>query len=261
MNLALLLDLGRARRRLVLGLLAGLAALTVMYLALYPTMKEQLELFAGEMPDAMRALIGDADLATPEGYLRSEVFALTAPLLVTALAIATAVALARSERDLTLTSVFTTPLSRRALATTHLVASLLVAVAGGAVVLAAILVGAPAAGAEVGLGAIAAATVHLVVFAAALGAVAFAVAAATGSPTAGLGVGWGLLVASFAANGVAEMLDGLGWLADVSVWGWYGGGAALTDGFDPTGLALLASLGVAASLVGIARFDGRDLDL
>lgn len=261
MNVPLLLDIGRARIRLVTGLLVGLAALTVMYLAMFPAIKDQLDLFAAELPDAMKALIGDADLSTLEGYLRSEVFALTAPILVAALAITTAVALTRAERDLTLTPFFNAPISRLRLASTHLASSLLVAVTGGAVVVVAILAGTPLAGSGVEVARVLAATAHLTVFAAAMGAVAFGVAAATGSPAAGLGAGWGLMLVSFVANSVAELVAGAGWLADVSPWSWYGGGAALTHGLDAGGIGLLVALGGAAAATGLLVFRRRDLGL
>ena len=259
MNFALLVDLARARWRFVVGLSVSLVGLSVLYLGMYPTLREQLEVFARGLPDAIRALIGDADLGTPEGYLCSEVFAITAPFLVAALAITIGVSLARSERDRTLISMFAAPLSRRTLALTHLTWTLVVALAGATVVLVTTVVGADLAGMGVSVAAIAAATLHLAAFSSAMGAVAFAGAAATGSPAVGLATGWGVTVAAFVTDSVSHLVDSAAWLADVSPWGWYGGGVALSEGVDPLGVGLLLTLTALAASFGIIAYGRRDL--
>lgn len=43
--------------------------------------------------------------------------------------------------------------------------------------------------------------------------------------------------------------------------GWYGGGAALTDGFDPIGIVLLLALTAVADTIGVTVIDRRDLNL
>jgi len=114
--IALAVDLLRSRRTLLLGICAGLLAVAIGYLALYPSFEEQLQTFADDLPDAYKALLGDIDLATPEGYIRSQVYSLIAPLLIAGAAIAVGSGLARAERDQTLAVLAVTPLPRRSLA-------------------------------------------------------------------------------------------------------------------------------------------------
>lgn len=121
-------------------------------------------------------------------------------------------------------------------------------------------IGAPLAGAEVGIGAIIAATVPFVGFTWATATVAWVTGAGTGAPGAASGAGWAFVAVSFLANSIGEVVPSASWLTDVSPWGWYGAGAAITDGFDPMSLLLFA-LAVVLVPLGIALFRRRDLQL
>lgn len=256
----LLLDGLRARARVLLALTFGLVALSVAYLAIYPQLEGQLQAFAGDLPEVYDALLGDADITTPEGYVRSQVFSLVAPLLVSGVAIGAGASLARAERDLTLGATYAAPVHRRTLAGARVALVAAVALLGGVAVVVGVVVGAPLAGADVALDAVVAATVPLVGLALFAGAVAWAVGAATGAPGAALGAGWALVGLSFVANSAGALVGDLAWLTDASPWGWYGAGAALTEGFDPASLLLFAGAAVAVVL-GLVAFDRRDLHL
>lgn len=256
----LLLDGLRARRRVLVGALLGLVALAVGYLSLFPQLEEQLQAFAGDLPEFYTALIGDADFSRPEGYVRSQVYALVAPFLASGLAIAAGAGLARSERDVTLTTTYAAPVSRRALALAQLGVAWSVALVSGVAVVVGVQLGAPLAGADVGLSGIIAATVPLVGLAGLSGTVAWAVGAATGAPGAATGAGWGLLGLAFVSNSIGELVTDLGWLSNVSPWSWYGAGAPITDGFDPVSLLLFA-LAALVAVVGVVAFQRRDLQL
>lgn len=257
----LLRDLFRSRRRLVVGLLAGLAAFVLLYLAIFPSLQEQMAAFSADLPDAMRAFIGEADIATPEGYIRSQAFSLSAPLLVSALAIAAGVAMTKSERDRTLTSVYFAPVSRTTVALTHAALVVLVSLAGGVVVALAVVVGGPLADAQVGLAHLAGACLHLAALATAMGAVAFGAANWTGSPATGNAAGWGLVAASFLANSIASLVDDLAWLGDAQPWGWYGSGAPIDTGVVWGDLGLLFGLAVLGIAAGVRGYVRRDLQL
>lgn len=256
----LVLDALRARRVALVAVLLGLLAISVGYLALFPQLEEQLQAFAGEIPEFYDALVGDADFSTPAGYVRTQVYALVAPLVAAGAAIAAAAGLARQERSVTLTPSYLAPVSRSTLALAHVLAAWVVGLVAGVGVFVGVLIGAPLAGAEVPVVDILAATLSMVGFTWAAAAVAWAVGAATGSPGVASGAGWAFVAVAFLANSVGEVVTDLSWLTEASPWGWYGAGAPVTEGFDPMSLLLFA---VALLLlpVGVSLFAHRDLQL
>lgn len=256
----LVLDALRARRVALVVLVLGLLAISVGYLALFPQLEEQLQAFAGDVPDFYDALVGDADFSTPAGYVRTQVYALVAPLIAVGVAIAAAAGLARQERTVTLTSVYLAPISRSGIAGAHLLAAWSIGLAAAIGVFVGVVIGGPLAGAEMSIGAIVAATVPFVGITWAAAAVAWVVGAATGAPGAATGAGWAFVAVSFLANSVGEVISSASWLTNVSPWGWYGAGKAVTDGFDPMSL-LLFVLAFALVPLGLSLFKHRDLQL
>ena len=257
---ALVLDTLRARRAGIIVVLLGLLALSVGYLSLFPQLEEQLQAFSGDLPEFYDALIGDADFATPAGYVRSQVYALTAPLIAAGVAISVANGLAKQERAVTLTPTYLAPVSRAQLALSHLAAGWGIGLAAGIGVFVGVAIGAPVAGADVGIVDVLAATVPFVGLTWAAASVAWTVGCATGAPGAGTGAGWAFIAVSFLLNSVGEVVPDLEVLTDISPWGWYGAGAAVTDGFDPSSL-LLFVLAIALVPVGTSLFARRDLQL
>lgn len=256
----LVLDALRARRVAVVAVLVGLLAISVGYLAVFPQLEEQLQSFAGELPEFYDALVGDADFSAPAGYVRTQVYALVAPLVAAGVAIAAAAGLAKQERAVTLTPLYLAPVSRATLAAAHLLAAWGVGLAAAIGVFVGVVIGAPLAGAEVGIGAIIAATVPFIGFTWAAAAVAWVVGAGTGAPGAASGAGWAFVAVSFLANSIGEVVPSASWLTDVSPWGWYGAGEAITDGFDPMSLLLFA-LALVLVPLGVVLFRRRDLQL
>jgi ABC-2 type transport system permease protein len=257
----LAIDLLRSRRVLLLGVCGGLLLVSIGYLALYPSFDDQLQTFAEDLPDAYKALIGDADLASPAGYIRSQVYSLMAPLLISGAGIAAGSSLARSEREKTLATLAVLPLSRRRLAGAWwLLIGLIVGVCGVAAFVG-VVVGSPLAGADVGIDRILLATIPMTVLGALVGTVALLVSSLTGTPGAATGVGWLTVAAAFLANSLAELLDSLSWLGRLSPWAWHGAGQAITGDFDVSSLLLLVVSNAVIGAVAVAVFDRRNLHL
>ena len=74
----------RERRRSLLWWTLGLVALVVLNVAFYPSVRDDPALsdYAKDLPESVRALFagGELDIASPAGYLNSQIFALMAPL-------------------------------------------------------------------------------------------------------------------------------------------------------------------------------------
>ena len=259
--IVLALDHLRARRIVVVGAAAALVALALMYLALFPSLEDQLSSFAADLPDSVTAFIGDADFATANGYLRSQVYSLVSPLLLCGVAIAAGAGLARSERDQTLTATFVTPVRRRDIAGSWVVVVTAIAAIGSAAVILGASLGGPIAGTDVGLTRVVLATSSLFALVVLAGATAVAVSSVSGSPGAALGAAWGLVGVSFLATSVSNLVDALSWLEAVSPWSWYGTGEALERDFDTLGLVLLLVAAAVVATVAVAAFERRDLNL
>lgn len=257
----LAVDQLRARRVTVGATALGLFGLALMYLALFPSLEDQLSSFSEDLPDSVTALIGDADFATANGYIRSQVYSLVSPLLLCGVAISAGAGLARTERDQTLTGTFVTPVRRRDITISWLAVVTAIAAIGSAAVVVGVAVGGPIAGADVGLGRVVLATASLLALVVLAGSAAVAVSASTGSPGGALGTAWGLVGISFLATSVSSLVDGLSWLEEVSPWSWYGTGEALERDFDALGLLLLVVAAAFAAAFAVRSFDRRDLHL
>ena len=72
--------------------------------------------------------------------------------------------------------------------------------------------------------------VHLILFAAFLGALAYAVGAATGRKSLAIGLGVGLAVLGYIANGIIPQSEGLGWVRNLSPFQWLNGDHPLRSG-------------------------------
>src|ERR1043166_7671131 len=82
----------RQSRRALIGWSAGLVLLSVVMLSVYPTVHESAARFNDllrDYPDAFKAFFGvsNLDYSTGTGYLTSELFGLTLPLVLLVLAI------------------------------------------------------------------------------------------------------------------------------------------------------------------------------
>src|SRR5262245_6353604 len=118
MTTEVLVESVRERRRSLAWWLLGLAALTALTIAFYPSIRDDPALsdYAENLPESLRALFagGELDLTSPAGYLNSQLFALTAPLIFLIFAIGNgAGAVAGEEERGLLDLILAQPLRRR----------------------------------------------------------------------------------------------------------------------------------------------------
>lgn len=259
--IALFIDLLKSRRTLLFAICFALLFTSIGYLALYPSFEGQLQGLAEDLPDAYKAFIGDADLNSPEGYIRSQVYSLVAPLLIAGLTITAGASLARAERDQTLAVLATTPLSRWHLAGAWWLYIAATGMIGGLMSVIGVTIGSPLAGADISFRAIILATLPMLTFGILIGTVALLTSALTGAPGTATGVGWVTVLVSFLANSLSELIDGLGWLSNINPWSWHGAGAAITGDFDGAALAYLVLSTAVVAVFALARFARRDLHL
>lgn len=252
---------GRQRRSLVLWSVA-VAAVSAIYAGFWNLMGDPAEFTAliEGMPDGLVTALGYDAIGTPTGYLESTVFGLLGPVLLLVFGIGFgARVLAGEEEQGTLELEVALPVSRRRVALERFLAleiqlALLTGVLG--LVVAGVVVAVDMA---VALDGVLAAVLGLFLLTSAIGTVALAAGAVTGRRGIALAVGAGLAVVAFMADALAPLLENGDWLAGVSPFGWYLGGDPLVEGLDLGGNALLLALTGVALLIGVARFERRDL--
>jgi ABC-2 type transport system permease protein len=248
------------RARLVLVAAGGGALLALLNVWLYPTIAEDISGLADTMPQALTTFLGGSDYGTVAGYLNTQLYSLTAPLVVLGIAIAAGTAaIAGEERDGTLGLVLTYPLSRSRFTWEKWAALTVQVLAAVTLVVVGVLAGAAAGGVAVPWGGLLAVSVHLGLLGLAFGSLALAVGAATGNRTLSLGVAAGFALLSYVANGLFALVEGLEGLREVSPWYHYQGVEPLTDGLAWGSLALLAALVAVFLAAALAGFRTRDL--
>lgn len=252
----------RDNRRSMLGWAVSIAAVGTMYAAFWPTMQtpEMADALAA-YPEGMLEALNFEDVTSPAGYLGSAVYGLLIPLLVAVFGIAAgARTIAGDEETGSLDLLLAHPVSRARAALQRFAALLVGLVVTGALLwLALVAIRGPAEFTAVGVGALAAMTLHLVLFGTAFAALAYGVGAATGSRASALGVGAAVAVLGYLANAVLHQVDALAWARDVSPFHWYLDGDPLVNGVQVGGVLLLAGFAVVCVAAGTWRFTRRDI--
>lgn len=265
-----LVQLMRARRRSTLWWALSLVAVSVLFAAAFPSTKasaEDLDSYIESLPEGLTELLGaSAGIATPAGYLNSQLFSNVFPLLLVVLGVGLgAWAVAGSESEGTLEMLLANPVRRARVAWERFgglaAVTLLVALAGTAS-LAAV---APAFELTSGLpsGAIGLAGLGGWALALLFSAAAFAVGAATGSRGAAIAAGAGLAAGTYVVYGISSFVDAASWSRWVSPWHWYLDAEALGSGSTWTfwlqAVALPLGLALVLAAAGTARFTRRDV--
>jgi ABC-2 type transport system permease protein len=254
----------RERRRSLIWWALGIVLFVAINVAFYPSVRgdEALSDYAEKLPESVRALFagGELDLASPAGYLNSQVFALTAPLLLLIFSIgAGAGAVAGEEERGVLDLLLAQPLHRRDYVIQRFLA--LAALIGvlSAVLLATVALGSLAVDLEIGFGRVVAATVSVALLALFFGALAEAVGALRPGRGRAIAVAAGVAVASWMFDGLAQGVDALEPWRPLSPYYHALGQNPLREGAPLGGWALLVAGTLLAVAAGAAGFERRDI--
>lgn len=177
----------RQRRTAILWWTIGSVVLTVAILLLYPSIRDQaaqLDKVINQLPPGLRGLktgsSGNVDMADPIGFLNSQLFYATLPILWLILAITRGGAvLGRDEQNHTLELLLARPVSRGNILLAKALSLVLEFVIVGGVTLFAIVLLAPHLGLHVGTGRLTLATLYTVLFSMSFGCIAFTLQAAS----------------------------------------------------------------------------------
>lgn len=236
----------------------GVVAVILMVGALFPAVGDSIGKL--DLPEGVSDLLGGADYGTLSGWFKSEIGAVYGPLVIGAMAIvAAAGSTAGEEEDRILAMVLAHPVSR-----TQLVLAKAAAVAVEVSIIAfgiwlGLIAGVAIGGGGIGIGDLAALSIHLAFFGFASGAVALAVAGWTGRKGVAAGIAGAVAIVGFLVNGFAPLVDGLSWLKYMSPFYYYDGNDPLANGVDVAHLAVLAAIAIILTVVAAVGIDRRDL--
>lgn len=257
----------RDRRRSLLAWTLGVLALIVIMAAFYPSIRDtgsDFDAYVDSLPESVRQTLGisGASIASPEGYLMSQLYSNMYPLLLLILGISMGSwAVAGAEGDGTLEMTLAAPIRRTALAWGRLAAVAIATLAITLISTAALYaVGAPI-GLNDGLPAwgVWSAAVTMWAMVMLYASAAFAIGAATGRRTWAIAGAAGLIVIGFLGQLFASLAQPLEYLRPTSPWYWFLGSSPLTEPPGVVSFVLPAGLAVAIALIGTWRFDRRDI--
>jgi ABC-2 type transport system permease protein len=243
----------------------GITATIALTVAFYPSLRDDpaLSEYAKDLPESLRALFvgGELDIASPVGFLNSQVFALTAPLLLLIFAIgAGAGAVAGEEERGTLDFLLAHPLRRRDFVVQRFLGLAVLVGALAGVVLVTVAVCSWVVDLEIGFGRLLAASTSVGLLALLFGTLALAVGAVRPGRTRAIAVAAGLAVAAWLLDGLAQAVGVLDPIRPLSPYYQTLGQNPLRDGAPWTGWALLAvatALLVTCGAIGLERRDAR----
>lgn len=235
----------------------GLGLMSALVVYIFPSYSGQLADI--EIPEAMRAMIGNVDYGTAQGFVSAEFLSWTPLVLVVFAIMGGTGTLAGEEANGTLDLVLAQPVSRSRVLLEKL-AGLLIATLGiCAVIYAGWLISVPFVEIDLGLGELAVATLNLMPVV--LFFESFSMWAGVTLSSRGLATGMAvaLAVASYFIFYLANIVDSLEPLQWVSVFYHYHGNEILTDGVHWGGVAVLLALYVLFAGWALLSFQRRDV--
>lgn len=235
----------------------GLVLMAALIVYIYPSYSDQLAAF--EIPEALRALIGEVDFGTPKGFLAAEFFSWI-PIILAVFAITSGTAaIGGEESNGTLDLLLAQPVSRRRVAIEKLAGLL---IASTAIVLIAYigwLISVPFVDIDVGLGELAVATLNLLPLVLVLQSLACLATVMFASRGTATGAVTAFAVGSYFINFIASLVESIEPIRIVSVFHHYHGIDVLMDGVHWSGLGLLIALYVTFAVLTVYGFERREI--
>jgi ABC-2 type transport system permease protein len=255
------------RRRGLIGWTLGTVALVLAMAAVFPSIRDtaaELEAYVATLPEGLMDAfgLGGASIASPEGYLTSQLYSNMYPIVILIMGIGIgAWAIAGSESDGTLEATLAAPVGRANLATARLLGMAILTLIVTMISTAALVLISFPLGLHEGIPAWGMWSAGVLMWAMSLlfASLAFAVGAATGRRGLAIAVATTVAVVTFLMQIIASLAEPLQWLRYASPWYWFLEPNPLVTA--PTALSLLLPLALTAAIcaLGISQFNRRDL--
>ena len=227
---------------------------------LYSFIDEALLTFTDSAPDVLMAMVGNADLGTPEGFYQTETFSMMGPIAVILVTAAIgAKALAGEEEKRTMGLLLANPIRRSTIVLEKTLAMIFAAIVVGFLTFAGVALGSLLAGLGMNMGNIAATSALMTLLGLAFGALALALGAATGRVKIAIYGTVGAGLAFYLLNSMLPLSDGLAGFAKWTPFYYFLGSDPLANGMDWIHAGVLAAITVALVALAVALFERRDL--
>ncbi len=253
----------RDQRRSLLAWSLSLALIVAMYVAVWPSVRDQPSMgdFIDQMPEALRSLFATsgADMSTPTGYIQVELLSFMGPIAVLIYAIGVGAGAIGGEEDRrTMDLLLSNPVGR-----TRVVLDKFLAMALGTFLLAAVMglslvLEGKLVDLELPPDKVAATMLHLALLGVVFGALALALSAGTGHTGLSRGVPGALAVVAYIVNALAPLVDVFDRIQKASPFYQYIAHDPLRQGIVWDGVAVSVStvaVLVALAVVGFRRRD------
>lgn len=243
--------------------LVGILALVGVQLAVYPTVRASASRWvelADAFPEYFREIFRMDDYGTAVGYLSTELFSATLPLIFVTLGVTWGARIATDEVEKgTADVLLSLPISRRGFLVTRMTAMVSVLLACGVALALGLVVGTRIVDMGVATSSIASGSVTMVLIGLFYGALAAFVGSATGRRSMGLGVALAFAIACFVVYSLAPLVELMDAINPYNPMQWTLGADALRSGFAVRD-SIWAVLGTTAFLgLAFLAFDRRDV--
>jgi ABC-2 type transport system permease protein len=254
------------RSRWLVGWSVGITAFVVLNIAFWPSFRDQsdeLNDMFEKMPESIRSLFGmgeGVDPFSPVGYLSSQVYTLSLPMLLLIAGIGVAASLAGDEEHGLVETTFVLPISRRRVLLERWAAAVVLVTVLSAVGFVATAASAAAVDLGVGIAAMAWASVGVTVLTWAVSALGLLTGAATGRRAVAITVATVFAVVSYLITSLADAgITVFETLEPLSVFTHYDVLTTLATGTPPWTLLVLVAIAAGATAAGAWVIDHRDL--
>jgi beta-exotoxin I transport system permease protein len=248
--------------RLLVAVIVGLAGAGMgfvmgpMYLALEDVLSELL----AQMPDAIMAIAGGVDMATPAGWYTGEMYSIVFPFAVMFVAAnAAARAFGGEMENRTIGLVMATPNRRTRLAAEKAVAMVVHVVVATTLLSLGVWLGAVVAGVAISLADIAAIGLMLALVSCAVGGLSMVVSIVSGRGVLAILVAMLAAIVAYVWSSFVPLAEPIADLAWLSPWHHYIGTKPMSDGVDWLSAAWLAILALVSIAAGVYLFRRRDI--
>lgn len=263
MTAALLMRVLRDRRRGLVGWATGIIALVAVQVSVYPTIRDSRKGWSElteQFPEAFRKMFRMEDYTSPTGYLTTELFAFTLPLIFVAIGTTWGSrAAAEEEEKGTADLLLSLPVSRSAVLATRVAGVAVTLVSMATVVVVSLVVGTRATDMAISAGRLALGAASLVLLSSVFAAFAVLVGCATGRRGASLAVSLTSALVMYVLYSLAPLVNGFARLLPVNPFQWSLGTQPLVHGLS-AGYSV-ASVSVTVVLLAVAHraFLRRDI--